>query len=370
MSEFIGAIELNNAFFNEVVRPILDAELSGLPYCAALIGPGSEVYGFDTEMSMDHDWGLRCFIFVDDDFRDKCDAIYSTIGRNLPASFRGHPVTIETLTTTSTTRTMENSNGQAAVRHHVSVLPLTDFCQKQLGYDAVSGPLKPKQWLAIPSHALREVVDGAVFHDATGDLTNLRSQLRTYPEDIYWYLAAAGWQRIGQEEHLMPRAGHAGSELGASIIASRLVRDVMNLCFLIERQYAPYAKWFGAAFSKLDCASVMEPLLLAVQRASSWTERHQLLVQAYEHLALLQNRQLPMGSKIQTKATPFHTRPWVVIQGEEIAQVLISQIKDPEVRGLASQQVIGAIHQWSDNTDMERVSRSAIERLYETDADA
>lgn len=369
MSEFIGAIELNKAFFDEIIRPILDAELPALQYSAALIGPGSEVYGFDTEMSMDHDWGLKCFIFVGDDIKDKCDAIYSTLGQNMPTSFRGYPTAIETITTTSTTRTMENDKGQAVVRHHVSVLTLTDFCQRQLGYDAVLAPLEPKQWLSIPSHALRELVAGAVFHDVTGDLTRLRSELATYPEDVYWYLVAAGWQRIGQEEHLMPRAGYAGSELGASIIASRLVRDVMNLCFLIERQYAPYAKWFGTGFSKLDCAQVMEPLLLAVQSAASWKERHESLVQAYEHLAELQNRQLPSDSKVQAKATPFHTRPWVVIQGEEIAQVLLRQIKDVEMRRLASRPVIGALHQWSDNTDMEKVSKAAIVGLYGTEAD-
>ena len=36
------------------------------------------------------------------------------------------------------------------------------------------------------------------------------------------------------------------------LTAALLVRDVMRLAFLIERQYAPYAKWFGTGFARLD----------------------------------------------------------------------------------------------------------------------
>ena len=67
-------------------------------------------------------------------------------------------------------------------------------------------------------------------------------------------MMASGWQRIGQEEHLTPHAGSVGDELGSALIGSRLVRDIMSLCFLMEKRYAPYAKWFGTAFLRLECA--------------------------------------------------------------------------------------------------------------------
>ena len=54
---FIPGIELCRRFYWEAVRPVLDTEFPGLPHTAALIGPGSEVLGFDTEMSADHNWG-------------------------------------------------------------------------------------------------------------------------------------------------------------------------------------------------------------------------------------------------------------------------------------------------------------------------
>ena len=35
------------------------------------------------------------------------------------------------------------------------------------------------------------------------------------------------------------------------IVTARMAEKLMRLCFLIERRYAPYSKWFGAAFSRL-----------------------------------------------------------------------------------------------------------------------
>ena len=68
----------------------------------------------------------------------------------------------------------------------------------------------------------------------------LGDRFKYYPRDVWLYLMASGWNRIGQEEHLMGRAGLAGDEIGSALIGSRLVRDLMRLCFLMEQQYAPY----------------------------------------------------------------------------------------------------------------------------------
>lgn len=118
---------------------------------------------------------------------------------------------------------------------------------------------------------------GAVHFDGTGELSAFRQRLAWYPHDVWLYLLAAGWQRLGQEEHLMPRAGFVGDELGAAIIGARLVRDVMGLCFLMERRYAPYAKWFGSAFGQLPCAAHLTPILWRAQQAPTWQAREEAL---------------------------------------------------------------------------------------------
>ena len=89
----------------------------------------------------------------------------------------------------------------------------------------------------------------------------------------------------------MGRAGLVGDELGSALIGSRLVRDVMRLCFLMERQYAPYAKWFGTAFAQLESAAALTDVLLkAVQKADTWQERDRWLGEAYRVVAGRHNR--------------------------------------------------------------------------------
>jgi hypothetical protein len=58
---FIRGLDLSRRFYEETVRPLLDAHFPNLPHTAARIGRGSEVQGFDTERSTNHDWGPRAF---------------------------------------------------------------------------------------------------------------------------------------------------------------------------------------------------------------------------------------------------------------------------------------------------------------------
>jgi hypothetical protein len=95
-------------------------------------------------------------------------------------------------------------------------------------------------------------------------------------------------------------------------MGSRLARDIMSLCFLIERHYAPYPKWFGTAFSLLRCAHDLAPLLLRVQHAPSWKEREAALVPAYSRLARAHNA-LSLTDPLPEDATQFFNRPFQVI---------------------------------------------------------
>jgi hypothetical protein len=92
MPIFVPGLELNRRFYEQVVRPLLDVSFPDLPYAAALLGPGSETLGFDTEMSMDHDWGLRLFIFLREEDADQGDAIANLLSHQLPHTFSGFPV--------------------------------------------------------------------------------------------------------------------------------------------------------------------------------------------------------------------------------------------------------------------------------------
>lgn len=245
MPSFLPGLALGRRLYWEAVRPLLDASFPGLPHAAALIGPGSEILGFDTDLSMDHDWCARTFIFLRAEDADQRHAIAELLSQQLPPTFDGFSVSLPQPPSDPRLRVMTLPT-HGPIHHRIIPITVDDFVRILLGVSPHDA-LRARDWLPISSQVLGELTAGEVFHDGTGELTAVREQFAWYPEDLWRYLLASVWQRIGQEEHLMPRAGMVGDELGSAIIASRLIRDLMRLSFLLERRYA---KWFGISLRK------------------------------------------------------------------------------------------------------------------------
>ncbi len=362
MANFVPGLELNRRFFEDAVRPILSDVFPDLQYSAALLGPGSEILGLDTEMSMDHDWGVRVFLFLKEEDKEQGDHVAQLLSHKLPATYAGFPVSLPESRPSGVRGLQRVLEGP--IKHHVICITVREFLGVHIGYEKTE-PLEPAEWLTIPSHALGELVAGRVYCDGTGELTAMREQLAWYPNDVWLYLLSSGWQRITQEEHLMPRAGFIGDELGSALIGSRLVRDIMNLCFLIERRYAPYPKWFGTAFKQLKCGPELTPILTRVQYTTTWQTREEELSQAYEILARMYNA-LNITQPLPTTVSGYWDRPFQVIKGDRFVAALVAEITDPEVKRLVESPLVGNINMWSDNTDMhERMDRKRVKRLYE-----
>lgn len=74
-----------------VVRPPLDAHFPGLPHAAANVGPGSDVLGFDTELSRDHYGGPAVVLFLRAEDLGRAPAVRELMRHRLPHTFLGHP---------------------------------------------------------------------------------------------------------------------------------------------------------------------------------------------------------------------------------------------------------------------------------------
>ncbi len=137
----------------------------------------------------------------------------------------------------------------------------------------------------------------------------------------------------------------------------------------MEKQYAPYPKWFGTAFQRLDCAPALSPWLRRAQTAETWQEREDQLVPAYMYMAERHNA-LGLTPPLPTETVPFYTRPFRVIHlAGGFAGALADQIRDPVVKQIASRRRIGSIDQFSDSTDLlsDACWRKMLRRLYEAD---
>ncbi len=367
MAEFIKGIDLSRTFFHEAVKPILDQHFTELRYSAALIGNGSEVLGYDTEMSTDHHWGPRVMLFLTaEDITHYESSILQVLSENLPYTFRGYS------THFGEPQHGDGDNGtqlletisDGLINHRVSCDTIDDFMTTHLGLGEAH-VMTPADWLSIPQQKLLTFTAGEVFHDGL-ELEKIRDQFRFYPHDVWLYLLACSWSRIGQDEHLAPRAGYVGDELGSAVMAGRLVRSIMQLCFLLEKRYAPYPKWFGTAFNELDCASQLKPILRRVQTGETYQEREQHLVEAYTVLNRMHNI-LDLTPTISPAVSDFHGRPFIVSNAWRYSEALCDVIMDNAVNAIANRTQIGNIDQFSDNTDMRESAtlRPKIAALYD-----
>jgi hypothetical protein len=316
------------------VAPIIDGLLPGAPRAAARIGAGSDVLGFDTERSTDHGWGPRVTIFFGDGFdlaRDRRVELLKAIDARIPEGFLGYA-----------TRFAASEGGPN--RHQVMLTAVGEWFTLALGFGP-RGPISEADWLSVPSQLLLEATAGAVFEDDTGELGRARGRLAWYPDNVWLYLMACQWRRLDQEEPFVGRTGDVGDELGSAVIASRLVRDVMRLHFLIERRYAPYAKWLGTAFGRLACGPIVTPMLREVLAATDWKTREDALVPVYEHLARAFNA-LGVTEPQDPAIRQFYSRPFRVLNSGRFVDACMA--KTPLSRlGFA-----GGIDQFADSTDV------------------
>ncbi|MEN3356575.1 MAG: hypothetical protein V7637_557 [Mycobacteriales bacterium] len=338
----MSGLELARRFYRAVVQP----RLVGVEHAAALLGDGSEVLGYDDAVSTDHDFGPRLQVFLP--ARADPAAVHGALA-DLPAEFEGFAVVFS-----------DTDRHGGLARHQVEVTTAAEFFAARLGVDPAGG-MTLADWLLSPTQRLATLTAGAVFHDPDGVLYRRRAALRWYPTDVWRYVLAAGWLRVGQEEPFVGRAGSRGDGLGSAVLAARLVRDLMRLAFLVERRWAPYGKWLGRAFTDLPLAATVGPHLGAALAASGWRERQGQVCAAASLLAAATNR-LGLAAPVDPAARQFHQRDIQVLDAERFTVALTAAVTDPDVAALldglghragrAVGALPGAIDQAVDSTDI------------------
>jgi hypothetical protein len=328
--EFTPGLALAESYYHGAVRPLLDRHYPGLRHAAALLGEGSEVLGFDTERSRDHNWGPRMQLFV----ADQQDAVTATLHEHLPATWHGHPTVF-----------VWSLNPDDEPRHQVHVVPLRSWWHGLLGLDP-GATVTTHDWLATPTQRLAEVTAGRVFHDGPGDLTAARRALRWYPDDVWRYVLACQWRRIAQEEAFPGRCAEVGDLLGSAVVTARLVRDMMRLALLMHRRYPPYSKWLGTAFARLELGDLQAHLSGALS-TPDWPAREDRLAAAYRVLAVRQN-ELGLAEPVEETVRYFYDRPFRVLDADRFVATLRAAVTAPQLRRLP---LSGAVDQFVDNTD-------------------
>ena len=232
-------LELSKKYFFEYGIDFLKQEFNDIYKYIAVgsVGSGSDKYGFDDDISMDHDYSVGFCIFIpDEDIIDektvfKLQRAYS----KLPNEYMG--IKRQILSPVG-----GNRDG---------VIRTKTFYEKTVGLK--NNELTIMDWLTIPDYCLFESTDGEVFIDNYGEFTNIRNYLRNMPSDIKY-------KRIAGNLLLMAQSGQYNfmrcikrGEIGAAQFAiNEFVTSALKIIFLLNNKYCPYYKWSFRALKEID----------------------------------------------------------------------------------------------------------------------
>ena len=215
-----------------------------------LTGSGSECYGYDDDISEDHDFEPGfCLFLPGEDVMDRRSAFQlERAYAKLPAAFEGY-----------TRQKMGPTGGQ---RH--GVFRREEYFREKLG--CLPAEMTAADWLRLPDWALAEAVNGKLFRDDAGEMARDRDILRNMPEDIRRKRLAGHLLMMAQSGQYNYRRCLRHGETGAAQLAAGTFADhAMSTAFLLEKRVKPYYKWSFRALRELrggeDLARSLEWLI-------------------------------------------------------------------------------------------------------------
>ena len=230
-------IELSKKYWLEVGRPAFERTCPELLNRAAvgLVGEGSECFGFDDEISRDHDWGPGFCLWLSHEDMERSGAEAGRIYASLPGEFLGY----------RRLRTDELSAGR------VGVLGIWDFYSRFIGLRRL--PESIMDWRIMPENGLATATNGEVFSDPVGEFSRIRNTLLGfYPQQLARKKLSARCAvaaQAGQYNH--PRCLKRGDSAAAAMAAAEFMSKAQGAIFLLYGKYKPYYKWSTKALMGL-----------------------------------------------------------------------------------------------------------------------
>ncbi|MDY6879489.1 MAG: DUF4037 domain-containing protein [Desulfatiglans sp.] len=229
-------LELCETYYHECGAPMIRDKFPQYEarIGAGLVGDGSECYGFDDDISQDHDWGPGFCLWLDHDD-------YKTIGEALQQEYERLPRTFHGF------KRRDSNLGD----RRVGVFEIGSFYSRFIGIPHCPETLE--QWLFLPENHLSACTNGRVFSDPLGTFSEIREALLDfYPEDIRMLKMAARCMTSAQSgQYNFMRSIRHKEYYAAQYAETTFCFDIMSLLFLLNRRYAPFYKWRHRAVGDL-----------------------------------------------------------------------------------------------------------------------
>ena len=234
-----NVIEKNRWFYDHFVADLIREKFPEYEdrIAVGIVGEGSDCFGYDDEISRDHDFGTGvCLWLTDEDM--------ARFGSRLSAAYN------------ELVDSAERSYLTERLRERRGVMTIRSFYSNILNIeiDAEAPVLTEEQWLKLDHSCLKTATNGEVFRDDPGVFTAFRQYLMGYYPDRVRRI------RIAEQLHEYASAFQVnyarcmtrGDTVAAELCRARGMSSAMELYFLLKKEYPPYYKWTFRALSELD----------------------------------------------------------------------------------------------------------------------
>lgn len=257
-------IVIAESFFKEFGLPVINQYFPELTdrISAGLLGEGSEMLGFDDELSRDHDWGPSFILFLEEqDVQMYRQSLAAKLNELRPDSFQ---------------------NINLTKTKAITVQTIDGFYKELTGL-----PCPPKsiqEWITVRENDLCYAQAGKIFYDPPGNLTRRHHTFQEmyYPREIWLGRIAAQlfWIWHYGEYNICDRMVKRNEKIGALIGMGMVIQATMRLTFLLNRRFSPYWKWLHCAFVKLPyLAPDLNAILQKLEKAATLEDRVQAIGQ-------------------------------------------------------------------------------------------
>ncbi len=248
-------LELSKRYFETYGQELLNKfpEIAS-SVTVGLVGEGSECYGFDDEISQDHDFEPAFCIWLDKEKEEEFGFRLERAYAKLPKEFLGY--------------TRQRLSPCGGNRH--GLLLTEDFYEKFLGQGSL--PESNIDWFRIPSYALSEATNGQIFQEGTGKFMQMRKVLlQGYPEDVRLKKISASLALMQQAgKYNYPRCLKHNETGAAQLALYEFVNNALQACFLLNHSYCPFYKWAFRTMRSLPVLSETElPLTYLIENPNA-----------------------------------------------------------------------------------------------------
>ncbi len=243
-------LQLSRLYFEACGKPMMTELVNQYPelkdgYAAGLVGHGSECFGFDDDLSRDHDFGPSFCLWLSRPLFEKYGKACQEAYDRLPKEFAGVSARRE----------------EAFGKGRTGVLCLEDFYYGLIGSERA--PENDAEWMALLEERAALAVNGEVFTDGCGQFSAVRNALTAYyPEDVRKKKIAARAALMAQSgQYNYSRLCRRGEWTAAFLALQEFIKSACSMVHLLNRSYTPYYKWMHRSLKDLPVLSQIYDLL-------------------------------------------------------------------------------------------------------------